>query len=296
MPLPSRVAVRAGSAVRGSSPSASACARSVSETSCPTAVSTLARRVSARSADSSSAPERVEHAVGAGQQPERRVLRERGQRQRRLPVVAGAGRGDGLEPRAERIGRDRLRRAGQARAAEPHAAPQALGAEARQPPAGVDVAAQAPRQRARHPAQRAGQQHALAVGRARVAGARERDVRGEVVARPARGRGRRAAAPSRSRTRAAALDRPRSRAATCTRPAGLERVRRARRGRRRPCRPRATRSPAATTEQLRALLGLDEEAARGRCSGRSGAAAGRRPRCRAARAAAASGPACRGRA
>ena len=56
--------------------------------------------------------------------------------------------------------------------ADPHAAAQRLGAEARQPPAGVDVAAQPARQRARDPAQRAGQDHALAVGRARVAAER----------------------------------------------------------------------------------------------------------------------------
>ena len=226
--------------------------------------------------------EGVEHAVRAGQQAERGILGERGERQRRAAVVRRARVGHRLEAGAERIRRRRLRRPREPVLADPHAAAQRLGAEARQPPAGLDVAAQPARERARDPAQRAGQHDALAVGGARVARARERDVRGQVVADPRaveEDEQRRGLGGERGRDAPGPVDHARP----LHRAAGLERVRqpvavvvdlvdaepRQRRRRRRA----ASRAP-----------GTARGTARSPGSGRSGAPAGRRRRCRAARA------------
>ena len=120
-----------------------------------------------------------------------------------------------------------------------HAAAHRLGAEARHAPAGLDVAAQATGERARDPAQRAGEEHA---GRlAGLAGAGERDV--EVLVRSyrirARSRKMSSGAVSAATRPAAAL--PANTRGHRTGPPVLSSVfGHAVGGRRRPCRRRAT--------------------------------------------------------
>ena len=202
MPLSSRVAVRTGSASRGSSPSASAFARSVSVTSWPSATSTFAPRVSGRLTASSRRPKASSTPSVPVSSPSDGVLGQRGQRQRRAAVVLRARRGDGLEPRAERIGRRRLGRAREAVRADPDAAPQRLGPEAREPPAATarSAAAAAPAGAGPSAASRRGgrPRGRSPAGRASARARCRRSGRSG----SARGRGRRAAARSRPRTRA----------------------------------------------------------------------------------------------
>ena len=116
-----------------------------SVTSCPSAATTFAGGAPPAAPGLLEPAERVDDAVGAGQQPERGVVGERGQRQRRLAVLAGAraATGSSRAPNGS-IG---VGCVGCVRRSAPERAPRAacFGAEARQPAAVLDVAPQPPR-------------------------------------------------------------------------------------------------------------------------------------------------------
>ena len=179
-PLPRRAAVSDGSASRGCSPFSSASARSASVTSWPSAVTSLPPRACARLGLLEPA-EGVDDAVGAGQQAERGVVGERGQRQRAGFVDAGAA--ERVQARPEGVRRRRLR--GLRQAVRTRRAPRGAGCRCRSSPAGRRPR-RSPRSRraSERPTQRSGPAR-ITPSRSVARGSRERverDVGGEVVA------------------------------------------------------------------------------------------------------------------